>query len=312
MKRHYSTKDIIGKKFNHLLITEIFYKQTVQKYKQRYARAICDCGNIVEAEAKSIVRGHIVSCKCARRKRKYDLVGKKFGRLHVLEYIKPDTTNRTITSKYYYNLLCRCDCGNTFRTNSAAVGRKAVSSCGCLFDDKLEKLVNSRRQQLVGQKFGRLVVLEYAGDIRQKSNWKTVCDCGTIKVIEGNSLLTGNTASCGCLQKEQRLNGIGCGVSNSETMFLDAIKELFQLKDLKTQYHLKNRFYDAYLPSKNMLIEVDCSYWHSTPKQKANDEYKTKLATENGFKLVRFPVDTVKDGMKLIDTQFDLLKAILS
>ena len=56
-----------------------------------------------------------------------------------------------------------------------------------------------RRKDLTGQRFGRLIVIEYSGN----SKWICQCDCGTItKPIYGQSLKGGKTKSCGCLLKE--------------------------------------------------------------------------------------------------------------
>jgi hypothetical protein len=55
-----------------------------------------------------------------------------------------------------------------------------------------------RKLDLVGQKFSRWLVLEYAGtDKGQHTLWKCKCDCGTEKIVHGSSLL-GGSQSCGC------------------------------------------------------------------------------------------------------------------
>jgi hypothetical protein len=55
-------------------------------------------------------------------------------------------------------------------------------------------------------KFGRLTVLARDGVKRYgkipMSMWHCACDCGTFKSVLGNSLLTGDTKSCGCLHRE--------------------------------------------------------------------------------------------------------------
>lgn len=56
---------------------------------------------------------------------------------------------------------------------------------------------------LTGRRFGRLVVVEREGT--QKSGaarWRCHCDCGKSKVIDGTSLRSGHTKSCGCLAHE--------------------------------------------------------------------------------------------------------------
>ena len=59
---------------------------------------------------------------------------------------------------------------------------------------------------LTGQRFGRLVCLEYAGaDKRRVSLWRCTCDCGNETIIRGTDLTRkrGAVQSCGCLQREK-------------------------------------------------------------------------------------------------------------
>lgn len=60
----------------------------------------------------------------------------------------------------------------------------------------------------IGKVFGRLTVMEEvgrhvypSGDTRRM--FKCSCECGTIKNYKLNSLVNGNTKSCGCLQREK-------------------------------------------------------------------------------------------------------------
>lgn len=56
----------------------------------------------------------------------------------------------------------------------------------------------------IGQKFGRLTVLEFKARNKQyDSLWLCRCECGNEKVIAGGKLFSGHTKSCGCLQKER-------------------------------------------------------------------------------------------------------------
>ena len=54
----------------------------------------------------------------------------------------------------------------------------------------------------IGEKYGRLTVIEYAG--LNKNNaalWKCKCDCGNERIVMGAVLRSGKTKSCGCLQR---------------------------------------------------------------------------------------------------------------
>lgn len=59
---------------------------------------------------------------------------------------------------------------------------------------------------LTGQRFGRLVVLQRVDNLMsssgQRTRWLCACDCGKETVVLGVSLRSGNTRSCGCLQKD--------------------------------------------------------------------------------------------------------------
>lgn len=61
--------------------------------------------------------------------------------------------------------------------------------------------------QMIGVRFGRLLVIDEAETIRRPSGYtiktfRVRCDCGTEKVLRGYLLRNGNCQSCGCLKSE--------------------------------------------------------------------------------------------------------------
>lgn len=58
---------------------------------------------------------------------------------------------------------------------------------------------------MIGQRFGRLVVIAQAPTLRY-TRWRCRCDCGNERVVSRQLLMMGEkgTRSCGCLGKEQR------------------------------------------------------------------------------------------------------------
>lgn len=58
---------------------------------------------------------------------------------------------------------------------------------------------------LTGRRFGRFLVIRkcerYGYD--WSPIWECRCDCGTVKEVIGRDLTTGNTASCGCLRRDE-------------------------------------------------------------------------------------------------------------
>ena len=53
-------------------------------------------------------------------------------------------------------------------------------------------------QDLTGQRFGMLTVLERAENKGKTTQWRCVCDCGSETVVSASHLKTGHTSSCGC------------------------------------------------------------------------------------------------------------------
>lgn len=69
--------------------------------------------------------------------------------------------------------------------------------------------LHSVAKDITNIRFGRLLplgpveVVKYASGAHQVK-WLCRCDCGTDKVVRSCKLLSGNTKSCGCLQREVR------------------------------------------------------------------------------------------------------------
>lgn len=57
-------------------------------------------------------------------------------------------------------------------------------------------------KDIAGQRFGRLVVLEFSHS-DGAAHWRCRCDCGGEKVAAGRLLRAGVTASCGCIVRER-------------------------------------------------------------------------------------------------------------
>lgn len=61
----------------------------------------------------------------------------------------------------------------------------------------------SIKLDLVGQRFGRLVVAKESGvNIRGNALWLCECDCGELRTVVGSNLRNGHTKSCGCYKVE--------------------------------------------------------------------------------------------------------------
>ena len=124
------------------------------------------------------------------------LEGQRFGRLTA---IRP-TEKREGTSVIWE---CKCDCGNIAYASSGKLAYGHIQSCGCLQKEKAADIAKKRILDLTGQRFGRLLVVRATDQRRnEKVVWECKCDCGNTAYIIGTALKNGNTASCGCLRKE--------------------------------------------------------------------------------------------------------------
>jgi len=60
----------------------------------------------------------------------------------------------------------------------------------------------SKRNNLSGQQFGMLTVLEFSHkDTRSNAYWRCRCSCGELTIVQGSNLKSGCTVSCGCYRK---------------------------------------------------------------------------------------------------------------
>ena len=110
-----------------------------------------------------------------------------------------------------------------------------------------------------------------------------------------------NFCSCKCNYAYQVLSGQK-RKTKPEIRMEKILKSFFP----NTQYNfeLGGKFYDFYIPEKHLLIEVDGIYWHGRDVKKLdltqkrvriNDRFKNILATECGYKLLRFWEDEIEE-----------------
>jgi len=89
-------------------------------------------------------------------------------------------------------------------------------------------------------------------------------------------------------------------ISNLERDFLYVLKFYFPHASFEQQFKIIDqnnnccRYYDIKM-GKNLLIEIDGTYFHSSNEAKENDIYKERLAIKNGFNIIRISEDDIKN-----------------
>jgi hypothetical protein len=112
----------------------------------------------------------------------YNLKGKKLNNGKVLKQVpKPD---HLVRAGHYW--LVKCNCGNECVVDTTTVIHK-WHSCGCI-----------QKKNLI-RRFEKGVVKKLIGSEKNKRRWLLECDCSNEYDALSESLLSGNTKSCGCL-----------------------------------------------------------------------------------------------------------------
>ena len=279
-------KNIKGQKFGKLLT--LYRRKNNGKTTMWVAK--CDCGNIIVVSSSNLQQQKTKSCGCLRTEKANDLIGKRFGRLTVVEKTKKRTKQRSIIWK------CICECGNECEIRGDSLIAGLSQSCGCLQKEKAKEIGKQSAIDITNQRFGFLTALE-ATEKRDSSTvvWKCQCDCGNITYVGASRLLSGNKISCGC-----------ANMSNGELI----ISNLLTKNNIKfeTQKTFDDcRFVDSKLPARfdfyvnqQYIIEYDgkqhfsfSNYgWYTKDKYKKiieHDRYKEQWCQNKNIPLIRIP-----------------------
>lgn len=225
--------DLTGQMYGRLTVLEDVGRQ----HGHVLWRCLCECGNTVDVMANSLQNGRTQSCGCLHKERasetsKIDLTGRIFGRLTVLEDV-----GRTKRQQVIWR--CLCDCGNTVDVITASLRNGGTKSCGCLQKDRASE---ANKKVLVGQKFGRLTVLEDVGRKRKGVVWHCLCECGDIVEVMAGNLQSGNTQSCGCYKKEPHLGEKNSNWKGGITSIAKAIRNCMEYKDWRKEIFQRDDF----------------------------------------------------------------------
>ena len=121
---------------------------------------------------------------------KYDLTGRRFGKLFVSGRGFREKT-KTI------ELAGKCDCGVEKVVPSGSLRSGKVKSCGCA-------KTSNRRKDITGEVYGRLTITGFHSMASNRvSKWNAKCSCGKEVVVRKSNLWIDkdgakNTVSCGC------------------------------------------------------------------------------------------------------------------
>lgn len=197
-----------GDKYNRLTV---ICTDGRNKDKSILYKCLCDCGKNTSATSYQLRKSGKKSCGCLRsetttarnkQNRKYTYnIGDKFNRLTILALDE----FRINKSGFKDQLVkVRCECGIEKSISLISVVSNHTKSCGCILLEIVLERNKAGIKYFAGDRFGRLVILNFVGYKYGSRLAECKCDCGIIKNITLSTLIDGGTTSCGCYAIESR------------------------------------------------------------------------------------------------------------
>ena len=190
--------DLTGQRFTRLVVES---RAGTNRHDKAIWKCRCDCGNLTEVISSHLNNGNTKSCGCLSREianqQAEDLTGMQFGKWTVKE--RADNIDDRVA------WICECDCGRRGEVLSKQLKSGRSVRCPQCSRDHLSQ---TSSDDLAGQKFGNLLVIERAESI-QRSNgkkrtaWLVRCECGQEKVIPSASLKSKKYEKCYCKHAER-------------------------------------------------------------------------------------------------------------
>ena len=292
-KRNKNVRDLTGQRFGALFVLcrDYEYASLHPSLKERiFWKCKCDCGNITVVSTTHLTRSDqpTRSCGCHIGQNipgaLNNLTGQRFGKITVLERDFNYTTKNGNSGTYW---KCQCDCGKIFTTHTHSLQQGRTKSCGC---SKGENLIID----LTNQRFGKLVVIQFLRIENNYAIWQCKCDCGAIIEVNGASLRSGNTKSCGCLKSygEYIISNL---LSKNDIIF----ERQKSYENCRFPYTNHKAYFDFYV-NNDFLLEFDGEQHFRTRKSGWNnienhnkilirDTYKNNWCLRNNIPLKRIP-----------------------
>ncbi|RLC07577.1 MAG: hypothetical protein DRI24_24645 [Deltaproteobacteria bacterium] len=119
-------------------------------------------------------------------------VGERYGSVTVTSRAPNDRSNNA-------RWLVKCDCGNEVTLLANNLKRTKFCGKGC------ELYTAHKRNDVTGQRFGRLIAVEAVGKKGRHTEWFFNCDCGNEYKGVSTHVISGSVKSCGCLGIQSRI-----------------------------------------------------------------------------------------------------------
>ena len=187
-------EELIGQKFNRLtIIKAVREKRGKDTNEQIYVQCQCDCGSIIECRLSALKNNTIQSCGCLHREivsvNLDDLIGQKYGKLTIIN-----------AWRNKYSEICvkvKCECGNEEQKRYRYLTAEKEQVCNKCKLKNIKKQNTKELEKLIGQKYGKLTILDAWRNDKSEIRVKAKCECGNEKEIRYRNLTSGETKTCG-------------------------------------------------------------------------------------------------------------------
>lgn len=219
-----------------------------------------------------------------------DLTGQKFNRLLVLQ------RGKNIGRQTAW--ICKCDCGNKVLVRGADLKNGHTKSCGCFKNEKTAQRNKDNRENIVGNKYGLLTVVEET-KLRNRDNkvlYKCKCSCGSTLDVYATSyeLKSNHKISCGCLISKgeykirQLLSKNNINFETQKTF--DSCRYPMTNSLLKFDFYIDNKYLIEFDGKQHFIAyESGWSTESNLIETQKRDKFKNEWCKKNNIILIRIP-----------------------
>lgn len=266
------SKNLLGKVYGNFTVIE----KLEAKNEKQYWKCVCGvCGTESVTDSTRIINLQKGCATCGKPIE--DLTGKTFGSLRVISIFNKKC-------RYGYRFWeCEClHCGKHTIVSTTALKSGHTKSCGC-----------RNFKDLTGMCFGYLEVKELSPDRKYgRISWICKCKmCGDTVIYTSGELLYRNKISCGCVNSKAEYT--------TKSILSENNIEFIHQKTFDGCVNKRSLFFDFYIPSLNLCIELD-GQQHSIPidffggdstlkDTQIRDDIKNKYCKKNKINLLRIP-----------------------
>lgn len=250
-----------------------------------YWRCECSCGNIKAVHSYTLRNGKSIKCNSGVHKYK-DIANQQFGELKAKRYIGNGVWE------------CECSCGNTVNVLGCNLRNNSTHSCGCrtleLMQDTLKdrygevvpsKASNPRNQMQIEILQNRIYFEQLLLNFKIKYNRQpSLEEIGEILGIH-RATVTRYIENYNL----KHMVRIGYNISSYEYEIKEYIENELGIANIiqSDKTVLSGKELDIYLPDKNVAIEFNGTYWHSSIyKDRLYHQQKSLAYEEKGIRLI--------------------------